>query len=39
MRQKVNPIAKSLRSPHLRPQIVRSAKAYTRKQKHKKQHD
>lgn len=31
-----NPIAKSLRSPHLRQQTVPNKKAYSRKAKHKK---
>lgn len=33
---KRNPIAKSLRSPHLRLQVVKNKKAYSRKPKHKK---
>ncbi|WP_420830572.1 DUF7230 family protein [Pseudaquidulcibacter saccharophilus] len=33
---KRNPIAKSLRSPHLRLQVVKNKKTYSRKIKHKK---
>ncbi len=37
MKNKVNPIAKALRSPHLKPQTVRPAKgkgSYNRKPRH-----
>ncbi len=30
-----NPIAKALRSPHLKQQVVKNKKAYCRKDKHK----
>lgn len=32
-----NPIAKALRSPHLKQQVQKSKKAYCRKDKHKNQ--
>ena len=32
---KINPIAKALRSPHLKKQVIVSKKAYKRKPKHK----
>ena len=35
MKGKTNPLAKSLRSPHLRQQVVTNKKSYTRKAKHK----
>lgn len=34
---KRNPIAKALRSPHLKQQVVKNKKAFSRKAKHKKQ--